>query len=87
MVYIPRRDSRFEYIWDVMTFVEEQQCNSCAFKSDREDDPMCFEIEAELIAEEPVEALDDRGSDGVVCMKYVDEVLAEEEHPNQGRLF
>lgn len=87
MTYTPRRDQRFHYIWDVMKFVEERQCMSCAFKSDRPDYPMCGEIELELIEEKPVEALDDLGDDGVVCTKYREATLTEQEHPSQHRLF
>lgn len=86
--YIPRRDYRFEYLTEVMDFVEERQCHDCAFKSDRDDYPMCFEVEGELFAENgPVEALDDLGDEGVVCTRYKNEVLAEIEHPDQGRLI
>lgn len=71
MKYTPGRDYRFEYLWDVMSFVENYQCNTCAFKSDRPDYPMCFEVEADLIAENgPVEALDDLGEHGVECVRY-----------------
>lgn len=87
MSYRARRDYRFEYVWDVMEFIEENQCGTCAFKSDRPDYPMCFEIEGELISEEPVPALDDRGDEGVVCTRYRNDVLAEQAHPDQGRLF
>lgn len=87
MTYKATRDHRFEYVWDVMQFIEERQCETCAFKSDRDDYPMCFEIEAELISEEPVASLDDRGDDGVVCTRYRNDVLAEEAHPDQGRLL
>jgi len=89
--YTPKRDHRFEYVTDVISFVEERQCNDCVFKSDPEDYPMCFEVEGQLLVQDsefaPVAELDDRGEHGVVCVKYVDEVLAEEAHPNQGRLF
>lgn len=85
--YIPKRDYRFEYLWDVMSFIEENKCHDCAFKSDRPDYPMCFEIEAEIIDEKPVAALDDQGDDGVVCTRYRNEVLVEQEHPDQLRLF
>ena len=87
MTYTAKRDNRFEYVWDVMSFIEANQCWSCAFKSDRDGYPMCGEIELPLMEEKPVEALDDAGDDGVVCTKYRDEVLAEQEHPDQGRLL
>ena len=88
MKYSPKRDYRFEYLTDVMSFVEERQCHDCAFKSDRPDYPMCFEVEGELFAENgPVGALDDQGNDGVVCTRYRNEVLAEQEHSDQGRLL
>ena len=86
MTFFPRRDYRFEYLTDVMSFIE-RQCATCAFKSDRPDYPMCFEIEAELFEEKPVEAFDDHGDDGIVCTKYREETLAEQEHPDQHRLF
>ena len=79
-----------------MNFIEEMQCKSCAFSKivqDPENEPhssaypMCFEIESELIAGGPVAALDDMGNDGVVCTKYKDALLAEQEHSDQSRLF
>jgi hypothetical protein len=55
---------------------------------------MCYTVEGKLIAEEPVEELDDRGNDGIVCnvFRSLDEqehldIVAEQSHPNQGRLF
>lgn len=91
MKYTPGRDYRFEYVTDVVTFVETYQCHDCAFKSDRPDYPMCFEVEGQLLVQDsdfaPVEELDDRGSDGVVCVRYRQDVLAEQEHPDQGRLI
>ena len=87
MTYIPRRDSRFEYIWEAMTFVEDRQCSTCAFKSDRDEYPICFEIEAVLIDEQPVVEWEDRGDLGLVCHKYRNEELAEQEHPAQARFF
>lgn len=86
--YRPRRDHRFEYLTDVMSFVERNQCNGCGFKSDRPDYPMCFEVEGELFAENgPVAALDDRGNDGVVCVLFRDQELVAQEHPDQRRLL
>jgi len=85
VTYKPQRDSRFEYLWEIMEFIEEKQCNTCQFKSDREDFSMCDEIEAQIIAEEPVEDLDDAGSHGVVCTKYEQERPASD--PNQLSLF
>lgn len=86
-MYKPGRDHRFEYATDVMDFIESHQCISCAFQSDREGYPMCFEIEADIFEEEPVADLDDRGDDGVVCTRYRHAELAEQEHESQGRLF
>lgn len=95
-MYTPHRDSRFEYVWDVMQFIEENQCrNNCAFsklndhdedKSHAEEYPMCYEIEGAIILEEPVAALDDHGDDGVVCTKFRDNNLVQEAAPEQGRL-
>lgn len=87
MTYKPRRDSRFEYMWDLMAWVEERQCKTCALKSDREDFPMCFEVEAEILEEKEVEALDDHGEYGVVCSRYANEDDAARDHSDQGRLF
>lgn len=79
MTYKPQRDRRFEYLWEVMAFIEDNQCRSCKFsrlqdpdeeKNFAEEYPMCPEIEGALLTEEPVEALDDVGDDGVVCRKY-----------------
>ena len=87
MKYTPGRDHRFEYLWDVMSFVEENQCKGCGFKSDRPEYPMCFEVEAALIAEDgPVQALDDIGDNGVVCTLFRDQELVAQEAPEQLRL-
>lgn len=96
MTYTPKRDEKFYYIWDLMNYIEEKQCKTCSFSKIVQDPdnephsseyPMCFEIEAEIIAEQPVEALDDAGDGGVVCSRYRNVVLSEEEHPDQGRLL
>lgn len=73
MTYKPRRDYRFEYLWDAIKFIEERQCNNCVFKSDRPEYPMCFEIEAQLIEEKPVDEIDDLGDDGIVCRLFINE--------------
>lgn len=71
MTYTPKRDYRFEYVGDVITFIEEYQCKGCAFMNDRGDGMfMCPEIEGELILEKSVPDLDDRGEHGVVCTRY-----------------
>lgn len=85
--YVPRRDYRFEYLWEAMSFIEERQCNSCAFKSDRPEYPMCFEIESRFIAEEPVVEVEDLDDEGLVCKVYRNDILAEQAHPDQKRLF
>lgn len=94
-MYAPKRDHRFEYLWDAMAFIEENQCVSCAFGklNDPDEDsshaaeyPMCYKIEGEFIMEEPVEAIDDRGDEGVVCTLYRSAELANQE-PGQGVLF
>lgn len=95
-MYTPGRDARFEYLWDAINFIEENQCRTCAFsklndpdenREHAEEYPMCYEIEAAMLTEQPVEAIDDCGDDGVVCTKYRDVTLAEQEHIDQGRLF
>ena len=88
-MYKPHRDERFDYVWEVMEFIEERQCKTCAFRvpEQRSEYAMCEEIAAELIEMRAVEALDDRGDDGVVCTSYRDADLAEPEHPDQLRLL
>lgn len=94
-MYKPTRDYRFEYIWDAMAFIEDNQCRTCAFGKLNDPDenknhafeyPMCYEIEGEFITEEPVEAIDDCGDEGLVCTKYRSAELANQE-PGQGVLF
>ena len=94
MTYEPHRDERFEYLWDLMHFIEENQCRTCAFSkliteksSHAEEYPMCYEIEGELIQEIPVAALDDCGDEGVVCTLYRNAAVESESHPDQSRLF
>jgi hypothetical protein len=78
MTYTAHRDNRFEYVDDVIRFIEENQCEACYFRKTwyewggdfAQDYPMCPEIEAPLSLEEPVAELDDKGSAGVVCSKF-----------------
>lgn len=78
MTYAAHRDERFQYVTDVIGFIEENQCKVCRFRKSEEDwdfdiandYPMCVEIEGPLSLEEPVQALDDHGSAGVVCSKF-----------------
>jgi hypothetical protein len=93
MTYTPSRDYRFEYIHDAIHFIEENQCRSCTFKKDTATDglhavdyPMCYEVEGEFYLEEPMDIIDDRGDAGIVCLKYRNEELANQEI-NQGELF
>jgi hypothetical protein len=92
-MYQPHRDRRFEYVWEVMSFIEDNQCGTCAFKNPHGENTigepymMCGPIEYELTVENPVEGLDDVGDDGVVCRLYREETLVEQEHPDQLRLL
>ncbi|HEY5446637.1 MAG TPA: hypothetical protein VIJ87_19675 [Pyrinomonadaceae bacterium] len=70
MVYTPHREIRYDYIWDLMADIEERQCQVCIYRSDREEYPMCFEIEGKIITEDPVEELIDLDAQGVVCTKF-----------------
>lgn len=93
--YKAHRDERFEYLWDAMHFIEENQCRTCAYSklvtdpgAHAEDYPMCWNIEAQIIAEDGlVSALEDAGNDGIVCTEYRNAELAAQEHPDQGRLL
>lgn len=93
-MYTPGRDYRFEYLWDLMEFIEEHQCRTCAFSklvtdnnAHAEEYPMCWAVEAQIMAEDgPVAALDDRGVEGVVCTRYRNAEAAVEEE-NQDTLF
>ena len=78
MSYKPHREYRFHDIWDLIHFIEENQCEACYFrKNPHEHDlqfatdyPMCYEIEGSIMSEEPVEELDDAGDSGVVCKRF-----------------
>lgn len=77
MTYTPGRDGRFHYLWDLISFIEDNQCEVCYFRKREDEDgnhakeyPMCYEIEGQLILEEPVEELEDAGPKGVVCTKF-----------------
>jgi hypothetical protein len=96
MTYTPRRTAEFEYVWELISHIEHNQCFDCAFSKPVVDPdsephsseyPMCYEIEAAIIAEEPLEALDEAPDGVVVCSLYKNKVLAEQEHPDQGRLY
>jgi len=70
MTYKAHRDYRFEYVGDVIEFIEERQCVTCKFQTDDPSMPMCWEFSGAIVCEEPVEELDDLGDDGIVCRKY-----------------
>lgn len=86
MAYTPQRDHRFEYLWELMDFIEDTQCKSCAFRksSDDTDTPMCYEVEGLILLEEEVSCLYDYGEKGVFCTKYRTE---ESYDPHQLELF
>lgn len=95
-MYKPRRDERFEYIWEAMRFIEDSQCKTCAFSKKAQDPdnephssqyPMCYEIEAVLLQERPVEELEDAGLQGIICTKYRDVSDYTYPDPMQGALF
>lgn len=70
MTYIPRRDYRFEYVFEAMKHVEERDCKDCIFAVPGEY-PMCLPISSMFLTEEPVEEIDDLGDDGLRCTKKV----------------
>lgn len=75
-MYKPHRDYRFEYLFDAMDFIEENQCVSCKFKETRDEEyPMCDEISIPFINEEAIEEIDDLGDKGLVCRRYVENIL------------
>lgn len=71
--YKPRRDYRFEYVYEAMTFIEDRQCVTCVFNVGG-DYPMCFEVSEWFLRAdedfEPIPDVDDRGDEGVVCTRY-----------------
>jgi len=85
-MYKPRRDYRFEYVTDVISHIEEQQCSSCVFREEGEY-PMCLPISGQLILEEPVEEINDLDSAGLVCTKYRNGEPTPEQVEGQGELF
>jgi hypothetical protein len=85
-MYRPHRDHRFEYVTDVINHIEEIQCGSCVFREDGEF-PMCLPISGQLILEEPVEEINDLGSDGLTCTKYRNGEPSAEQVEGQETLF
>ena len=71
-MYHPHRDYRFEYVWEAMAFVEDNQCRDCQFRKTDSDayGPMCYEVEAAFMMEEPVVEIDDLGESGLHCTKF-----------------
>lgn len=86
-MYQPHRENRYEYIFDLMSDIEERQCQVCVYRSDREEYPMCFEIEGKIMTEEPVEELIDLDSQGVACTKFSPGEPLPDFDPNQLTLF
>ena len=57
--------------------IEDELCVTCRFRKNPDEDgqhaqefPMCYEIEAEMMGDEPVEVLDTTENGMVVCSKY-----------------
>jgi len=74
-MYKPVRDYRFEYAEDAINFIEKHQCGNCIFRRTDQDAIdydylMCAEISISISLEEPVEEIDDLGSNGLSCTKY-----------------
>lgn len=68
MTYIPRRDYRFEYLHDVLNWMEEHVCSDCIFrKMDQTEYIMCHELEGKIFLEEPIEEWEDLGDLGLSC--------------------
>lgn len=74
-MYTPQRDNRFEYIWDAMEFIEDNQCKGCKFKSDDEEYPMCHEVLGRMMKEKPMKEIDDLGDQGIKCNRWEQEVI------------
>lgn len=71
-MYVPRRTDRFEYVIDVINYVESQQCAGCAFREER--DAMCTPVATSLIVERPCEELNELEDQTVVCTRFVPDV-------------
>ena len=70
MSYTPHRDYRWEYISDMLNWMEENQCFNCIFRETGEV-IMCMEFQGQAFLEEPMEEWDDLGDEGVACNKRV----------------
>ena len=71
-MYQPKRDYRFEYMHEALNHVEDNQCRECVFRKPDPNayGPMCVEIEAQFIMEEPIIEIDDLGDSGLHCTKF-----------------
>lgn len=85
-MYRPHRDYRFEYVFEAMSFVENNQCKTCVFREEGEY-PMCLPISGQFILEEPVEEIDDLDERGIACTKYRHGEPTPEQVEGQGELF
>ena len=84
MTYQPRRTARFGYAGDVIVYVEDRQCGTCAHKErgrDMEQYPMCASRAALTLCVEPVTDWDEPEPDHVVCRAYEPEQI-----PGQTRI-
>ena len=81
----------FEYMYMIFDHVESTLCETCVFRKlpheyDNESmGPMCFEIEAKVILEEPVEEW--TFDDGMSCDRYRKGDPTPEPVEGQGELF
>jgi hypothetical protein len=66
--YIPRRDHRFEYIYEAMQYVEQKQCKNCIKRDDDPNYPMCSDVAEFFFAEiVSIPMVEDHGEYGIFC--------------------
>lgn len=69
-MYYPKRDSRFEYVFEAMSHIEERFCSRGCTKAEAATDEfpgMGCPVMDKIMLEEPVVEIDDLGKDGLFC--------------------
>lgn len=69
-MYYPKRDSRFEYVWEALTHIENRFCSKGCRKAvgaTEEFPGMGCPIIENIMIEQPVVEIDDLGKDGLFC--------------------
>lgn len=84
-IYVPVRDTRFEYAVGAIQFLERNQCSKCTrgHASSEFASQGCVYNPIPLLFEESVPTILDAGDDGIVCSMFQESSFSDEATNNR----